>query len=132
MSIRIVKRIIFLTDILVKISTKCFILAYRFVLFLSALCGSIGGAVSTQSLSILHLFKFFVVRQVFSPVVGSRFYFHDLYIYFHNNENKKHNWHQLHLLENYNKIIFKNKCYKLDNFWIQIFSHNRYSFGFSC
>ena len=37
--------------------------SYIFVLFLSALCRPIGKAVIRQSMSLLHLFKFFVVRK---------------------------------------------------------------------
>ena len=58
---------------MVKISIECFVRAYSFALFLSALCRPIGGAVIRQSLSILHLFKFFVVRQVCGTVVDSAY-----------------------------------------------------------
>ena len=66
-----------LTDILVNISIEYFIHEYTFFPFLSAFCRPFGGAVFRQSLSLLHLFKFFVVMQVCSTVVGT------LVLYFH-------------------------------------------------
>ena len=59
-----------LTVILVNMSIEYFIRAYIFVLFLSALCRPIVGAVLRQSLLLLHLFQIFVVRQVCVPVMG--------------------------------------------------------------
>ena len=57
-----------LTDILVKISVECFIRAYSFVLFLSAFRRPVGGAVIRQSMSILHLFNFFLSGKFAAPL----------------------------------------------------------------
>ena len=56
--------------ILVNVSIECFMQTYTFALFFPTLCRPIGGAVMRQSLTLQHLFKFFVVRQVCGPVGG--------------------------------------------------------------
>ena len=55
-SIRFIKKVFLLIDILVNISIECFIRAYIFFLFLSAHCPPIVGAVIRQSLSVQHFF----------------------------------------------------------------------------